>query len=172
MTYFHPLWLEGQRKRFTRPDAYRFAPPGTPESRPPGWLDPSATRVRWKEAQEEEARRQTEAAQEEFERDLLELQCEVKKLKLDHELWLFEQKYDPSQPLDRKWDGQPHDELGRFDSGRSQLRNTMRRFRQLRECHQHSKPSAKGSTTRTYSIVKWSGRPLVMRKPLCAMRIV
>ena len=86
MTYFHPAWLAHQRKRFTRPDAYRFAPPGTPESKPPGWLDPSATRVRWKEAQEEEARTREVARQEEFERELLRLHCEVKKLKLDHEL--------------------------------------------------------------------------------------
>src|SRR4029453_7567032 len=58
MTYFHPAWLEHQRKRYARADAYRFAAPGTPEAKPPGWLDPSATRVRWKEAQEEEARAQ------------------------------------------------------------------------------------------------------------------
>ena len=64
----------------------------------PGWLDPSATRVRLKEAQEEEARRQELVAQEEFERELLELRWLVKKLKLEHELWLFEQKYSPSQP--------------------------------------------------------------------------
>jgi hypothetical protein len=42
MTYFNPLSLEAQRKRFTRPDAWRFAAPGTPEARPPGYLHPSA----------------------------------------------------------------------------------------------------------------------------------
>ena len=52
MTYFHPAWLEHQRKRYLRADAYRFAAPGTPEAKPPGWLDPSMTRVRLKEAQE------------------------------------------------------------------------------------------------------------------------
>ncbi len=67
MTYFHPAWLEHQRQRYLRADAYRFAPPGTPEAKMPGWLDPSATRVRLKEAQEAKAPRQAEAAQEEFE---------------------------------------------------------------------------------------------------------
>jgi len=110
MTYFHPAWLEHQRKRYLRADAYRFAAPGTPDAKMPGWLDPSATRVRWKEAQEEEARRQAEAVQEEFERKLLRLHCEVKKLKLEHERWLFEEKYgfNPDQP---------RDELGRWTSG-------------------------------------------------------
>lgn len=98
MTCFHPVWLEHQRKRFTRADSWRFAPSGTPEAKPPGWLDPSATRVRLKEAQEEEARARAAAEQEEFERALLELRCEVKKLKLDHELWLLEEKYSPNQP--------------------------------------------------------------------------
>ncbi len=59
MTYFHPAWLAHLPKQHAR-DAWRFAPPGTPESKPPGWLDPSATRVRLKEAQEEEARRALE----------------------------------------------------------------------------------------------------------------
>jgi len=53
MTYFHPAWLEHQRKRYLRADAYRFAAPGTPEAKMPGWLDPSAMRVRWKEAQDQ-----------------------------------------------------------------------------------------------------------------------
>jgi len=100
MSYVHPAWLEHQRKRFTRADAYRFAPPGSPEAKPPGWIDPSATRVRLKEAQEEEARARAAAEQEEFERELLQLRWEVKKLKLDHELWCLEQKYSPNQPRD------------------------------------------------------------------------
>jgi hypothetical protein len=100
MTYFHPAWLEHQRKRFTRADAYRFAAPGTPEAKPPGWLDPSATRVRLKEAQEDEARARAAAEQEEYERELLQLRWEVKKLKLEHELWCLEEKYSPSQPRD------------------------------------------------------------------------
>src|SRR3954470_21074910 len=47
---------EHRRKLYERQDAWRFAPHGTPEAKMPGWLDPSATRVRLKEAQEEEAR--------------------------------------------------------------------------------------------------------------------
>src|SRR4051794_35318406 len=98
MTYFHPAAVEHRRKLYTRQDAWRLAPPGTPEAKMPGWLDPSMTRVRWREAQEEEARRRAQAAQEEFERELLQLRWEVKKLKLDHELWLLEEKYSPDQP--------------------------------------------------------------------------
>jgi hypothetical protein len=98
MTYFHPAWLEHQRRRFTRPDAWRLAPRGTPEAKPPGWLDPSMTRVRWKEAQEKEARAQAEVAQEEFERDVLELRHDLAKLKLEYELRRFQHKYSPNQP--------------------------------------------------------------------------
>jgi len=98
MAYFNPIWLEGRRKRWTRPDGYRFFKPGSPEAKTPGWLDPWATRVRMQEAAEDEARAQAEAAQEQFERELLQLRWEVKKLKLEHELWRFEQKYSPDQP--------------------------------------------------------------------------
>ncbi len=98
MSYANPIWLEGRRKYWTRPDGYRFFKPGCPEAKMPGWLDPWATRVRMQEAAEDEARAQAEAAQEEFERELLELRLEVKKLKLEHELWCFEQKYSPDQP--------------------------------------------------------------------------
>ena len=64
----------------------------------PGWIDPWATRVRAKEAAEDEARARAAAEQEEFERELLQLRWEVKKLKLEHELWCFEQKYHSNQP--------------------------------------------------------------------------
>src|SRR4051812_33115636 len=114
MTTFHPAWLEHQRKRHLRADAYRFAAPGTPEAKMPGWLDPSATRVRLKEAQEEAARAQEAAAQEEFERELLVLRRDIKKLKLDHELWLLEQKYSPDQP---------RDDHGRWTSGANSVRD-------------------------------------------------
>jgi hypothetical protein len=73
MSYANPIWLEGRRKYWTRPDAYRFAPPGSPEAKMPGWLDPWATRVRAKEAAEEAARAQADAEQEELERELAEL---------------------------------------------------------------------------------------------------
>jgi len=72
-SYADPIWLEGQRKRWTRPDAYRFAPPGSPEAKMPGWLDPWATRVRTKEAARDEARARAAAEQEEFEREVAEL---------------------------------------------------------------------------------------------------
>jgi hypothetical protein len=55
--------------------------------------------------------RRAEAAQEEYERELLQLRWEVKKLKLEHELWLLEEKYSPDQP---------RDELGRWTSGGEQ----------------------------------------------------
>src|SRR5205085_8723286 len=42
-----------------------------------GWLDPSATRVRLKEAQEAEARQQEAAAQEEFEREVRDMRTLV-----------------------------------------------------------------------------------------------
>jgi hypothetical protein len=70
MSDANPLWLEGRRKYWTRPDGYRFFKPGSPEAKMPGWLGPWATRVRMEEAAEEEARAQAEAAQEQFERDL------------------------------------------------------------------------------------------------------
>ena len=98
MTYFHPAWLEHQRKRYLRADAYRFAAPGTPEAEPPGWLDPSMTRVRFKEAQEEEARAQAAAEQDAFERKVLALRHDFAKLKLEYELRRFQQKYSPNQP--------------------------------------------------------------------------
>src|ERR1043165_1294367 len=64
MSYADPIWLEGRRKYWTRPDGYRFFKPGCPEAKMPGWLDPWATRVRMQEAAEDEARVQAEAAQE------------------------------------------------------------------------------------------------------------
>src|SRR3954468_4077879 len=89
---------EHRRKLYERQDAWRLAPPGTPEAKMPGWLDPSATRVRLKEAQEEEARAREAAAQEEFERGLLELRWLVKSLRTDLLLREFRQKYSPNQP--------------------------------------------------------------------------
>ena len=47
---------------------------------------------------EEEARARAAAEQEEYERELLQLRWEVKKLKLEHELWCLEEKYSPEQP--------------------------------------------------------------------------
>src|SRR4029077_17002051 len=98
MSYAHPIWLEGRRKYWRRPAGYRFFKPGCPEAKMPCWLDPWMTRMRAKEAAEEEARAHAAAEQEEFERELLHLRWGVKKLKLEHEMWCFEQKYSPNQP--------------------------------------------------------------------------
>jgi hypothetical protein len=98
MSYAHPIWLEGRRKYRTRPDAYRFAAPGSPEAKMPGWLDPWMTRVRAKETAEDAARAQAAAEQEEFEREVLALRHDFAELKLEYELWCFEQKYSANQP--------------------------------------------------------------------------
>jgi hypothetical protein len=87
----------------------------TPEAKMPGWLDPSATRVRLKEAQEEEARARETAALEEFECALLELRWLVKSLRTDLLLRDFRHKYSPSQP--RVQAGNP--EGGQWTSGRT-----------------------------------------------------
>src|SRR3989440_11684122 len=80
MSYANPIWLEGRRRYWTRPDAYRFAPPGSPEAKMPGWLDPWMTRVRFKEAAEEAARAEAEE-QEALEREILELRRDWEELK-------------------------------------------------------------------------------------------
>jgi len=81
MAWIDPRAEEYLRRRFTRADAYRFAPPGTPEATPPGWLDPSATRVRLKEAQEEEARAQAAAEELAFEAEVRDMRTLVGHLK-------------------------------------------------------------------------------------------
>jgi len=113
MSYANPIWLEGRRKYWTRPDAYRFAPPDSPEARMPGWLDPWMTRVRAKEAAEDEARARAAAEQEEYERALLELRWLVKSLRTDLALRRLRQKYSPAQP--RVSAGSP--EGGQWTSG-------------------------------------------------------
>jgi hypothetical protein len=127
MSYMHPAALEARRKYLTRHDAWRFAPPGTPEAKMPGWLDPSMTRVRFEEAQEEEARAAEAASQEEFERELQQLRASHERLKaelaeINYELaWrrmCRKYGYTPNQQVDRKWDGQPRDEGGRYDFGK------------------------------------------------------
>ncbi len=98
MAWIDPRFEAHQRKRWTRPDSYRFFKPGCPEAKMPGWLDPWATRVRMQEAAEEEARAAFEAevqalrASHERVREML---AEVK-----YELaWRrFVRKYSPDQP--------------------------------------------------------------------------
>ena len=85
----------------------------------PGWLDPSATRVRLKEAQEEEARAafaaemaELQASHERAREMLAEVKYELAWRRLCREFG-----YVPNQQLDRKWDGQPRDR-GRFSFGK------------------------------------------------------
>jgi len=111
MAWIHPAAVEHRRKLYTRQDAWRLAPPGTPEAKMPGWLDPSMTRVRWKEAQEEEARvaiaAEVKAAQAEQDR----LCAMFAEIKYEFAWRKFCRKYgfDPDQP---------GDELGRWtDAG-------------------------------------------------------
>jgi hypothetical protein len=120
MGWIDPRYEAARRKYWTRHDAHRFAAPGTPEARMPGWLDPSATRVRLKEAQEEEARAQEAAAQEEFERGLLKIRRELAEVKYELAWRQFCHKYGyvPKDQRSLKYDGQPRTEAGRFDFGK------------------------------------------------------
>src|SRR3954463_8245500 len=93
---------EGRRNYWTRPDGYRFFKPGSLEAKMPGDLDSWATRVRAKEAAEDEARARAAAEQEEFERQVLALRHDFAKLKLEYELRRFEEKYRPDQPRDER----------------------------------------------------------------------
>src|SRR3954447_21956490 len=108
---------EHRRKLYERQDAWRLAPPGTPEAKMPGWLDPSATRVRLKEAQEEEARARAAAELEEYEGAVLELRWLVKSLGTDLALGRLRQKYSPDQP---------RDSVGRWTDGSSGGQNDPR----------------------------------------------
>jgi hypothetical protein len=131
MAWIDPRAEEYLRRRFTRADAYRLAPPGSPEAKMPGWIDPSATRVRLKEAQEEEARARAAAEQEAFER-------EVQALRVDHErvrealaevkyelAWRrFQQKYSPDQPRSPK--GNPDGGRWIRDAGKEGANESLR----------------------------------------------
>jgi len=106
MSYIHPAAVAHRRDLYTRHDAWRVAP----EAKMPGWLDPSATRVRLKEAQEEEARAEFEA--------------QVRALRESHERarqLLAEIEYELAwRRLCRKYGynpDQPRDELGKWTSG-------------------------------------------------------
>gem|GEM_PF-1250735 len=98
MSTIHPAAVEHQRKRWIRPDAYRFAAPGTPEAKPPGYLHPWAAVARLEEAAEDEATARAVAEQDAFEREVLALRHDFAKLKLEYELRRFQQKYSPDQP--------------------------------------------------------------------------
>jgi hypothetical protein len=76
--------------------------------------------VRFREAQEEEARAQEATAREELERELLQKRRELAEFKYELAWRRLCRKYGytPNEKLDRKWDGQPRDDLGRFDFGK------------------------------------------------------
>jgi hypothetical protein len=98
MAYMHPALAEHLRKRWMRPDAYRFAPPGSPEAKMPGYLHPWAEVARQEQAAADEAKARALAEQDEFEREVLALRHELAKLRLEYELRRFQQKYSPDQP--------------------------------------------------------------------------
>jgi hypothetical protein len=98
MAYMHPALAEHLRKRWVRPDACRFAAPGTPEAKPPGDLHPWAEVARQEQAAADEARARAVAEQDAFEREVLRLRHDFAKIRLDYELRRFQQKYSPDQP--------------------------------------------------------------------------
>jgi len=98
MAYIHPLAVEHHRKRWIRPDAYRFAAPGTAEAKMPGYLHPWAEVARQDQVVADEAKARALAEQDEFEREVLALRHELAKLKLELELRRFRRKYSPDQP--------------------------------------------------------------------------
>jgi hypothetical protein len=88
MSYMHPAAVEHLRKRWTRPDAYRFARPGTPEARPP-----------WERVETASADVALAAAEQDaFEHELLHLRWLVKSMRLELALRRFQEKYSPDQP--------------------------------------------------------------------------
>ena len=102
MSYMHPALAEHLRKRWTRPDAYRFAAPGTPEAKPPGYLHPWAEVARAedkaKAAAEEDAKaafatkvKMLQASQDRLWAMLAEVKYELAWRRLRH-------KYSPDQP--------------------------------------------------------------------------
>jgi hypothetical protein len=102
-----PRAVEHRRKRFTRHDAWRLAPPGTPEARPPGYLHPSARIAAFERAQQKAAW-QERVEWEKSQRELLEIQRDWEELKREIR----------AGQLDQKWDGQPRDDHSRFSFGR------------------------------------------------------
>jgi hypothetical protein len=95
MSYFNPIWLEGQRQRWTRNDAHRFAPPVPPKSF-------AARRLEQRQAEEEQAA--AAAEQGAFEREVLALRRQLAELKFDLVWRWFWRKYNynPNQPRDEQ----------------------------------------------------------------------
>ena len=105
MAYMHPAAAEHLRKRWTRPDAYRFARPGSPEAKPPGYLHPWAEVARQEQADADEARARAVAEQDAFEREVLALRAASARVRIMLADVKFElalrrifHKYSPDQP--------------------------------------------------------------------------
>jgi len=142
MAWFDPRAVEHRRKMFTRHDGWRWAPPGSPEAKMPGYLHPSARIAAFEKAQQDAAEQEAVKREElqrgidqvrreldEVKRELAakraawERADEAARIKCDSAWERFVQAYkrhvaQPKTGVDRKWDGQPHDELGRFDFGK------------------------------------------------------
>jgi len=105
MAYIHPLAVEHHRKRWTRPDASRFAAPGTPEAKMPGYLHLWAEVARQEQAVADEAKARALAEQDEIEREVLALRAAnacvrimLADLKFELALRALGRKYSPDQP--------------------------------------------------------------------------
>jgi hypothetical protein len=88
MSYIHPAAVEHQRQRWTRPDAYRFAPPGSPEAKPP-----------WERAEPAPAHDAVSAAElDAFYAEHLEVRRQLADIKFALALRRIFRKYSPDQP--------------------------------------------------------------------------
>jgi hypothetical protein len=120
MSYMPPDAVEYRRKRWTRPDAHRFAKPGSPEA-DPGFLHSWAEVARRKQAAADEAKAREAAEQDAFEREVLALRADTERLRrmlaeVKYELaWRrIVRKYSPDQPRVPAGSGR---ESGRWTDG-------------------------------------------------------
>jgi hypothetical protein len=97
MPSMHPDAVEHRRKRWIRPDAYRFAKPGSPEA-DPGFLHSWAEVARQEQAAADEAKAREAAEQESLRADLEHLHRLVKDLRIELALRALGGKYSPDQP--------------------------------------------------------------------------
>jgi hypothetical protein len=104
MATIHPDAIAHHRKRWLRHDAYRFAPPGSPEA-DPGLSHPWAEVARREQAAADGAKARALAEQDEFEREVLALRAAnarvrimLADLKFELALRALGRKYSPDQP--------------------------------------------------------------------------
>ncbi len=93
----HPDAIAYRRKRWMRPDAYRFAKPGSREANP-GFLHSWAEVARREQATADEAKAREAAERDALEREVLALRHELASIRLDDELRRFQRKYSADQP--------------------------------------------------------------------------